>query len=122
VVWDADDALAGLLRCGRLAAFAANTDLLAGSYSSAVNWWQQALGELAPDATKQRAVVLLDLASAHAPADIEYAATLTLQACKLLQADFYCAVRADCGCPPLWRVLGMRPRWRNRVHALPVNL
>jgi hypothetical protein len=33
VVRDADDAL----------------DLLAGSYSSAVNWLQQALGELAPD-------------------------------------------------------------------------
>jgi hypothetical protein len=30
---------------GRLAAFAGNT----GSYSSAVNWLQQAVGELAPD-------------------------------------------------------------------------
>jgi hypothetical protein len=36
---------------GRLAAFSGNTDLLADSYSSAVNWLQQAVGELAPDAT-----------------------------------------------------------------------
>jgi hypothetical protein len=87
-----------------------------------VNWLQQALGELAPDATKQRAVVLLDLASAHAPADTEYATTLTLQACELLQADFDAAAYERM--PVRTALAGSRhaAALEDRVHALPVNL
>lgn len=70
----------------RLAAFAGNAELLAGRHESATRWLDRSLGELDldPQAGKQRAVVLLDLAAAHAPTDVDHAATLAHQACDML--------------------------------------
>jgi transcriptional regulator with XRE-family HTH domain len=73
----------------RLAGFAGNTDLLAMRHSAAVEWLNQALEELEPRASKQRAVLLLDLAAAHAPDDPDHAVELAVQACDVLESDFY---------------------------------
>lgn len=72
----------------RFAGFAGNTALLAGKHAEAVTWLQQALDALGPD-TKQRSVVLLDLAAAHAADEPEQALTLAIEACDHLERDYY---------------------------------
>lgn len=73
----------------RLAGFAGNAELLAGRHDAAVRWLSQALDGLDGQADKQRAVLLLDLAAAHAPADADHAATLASSACDILESNFY---------------------------------
>lgn len=73
----------------RLAGFAGNAELLAGHHDSAARWLGRALEQLDPQATKQRAVLLFDLAAAHAPSDADHAASLAQQACGVLESSFY---------------------------------
>src|SRR6266540_2918490 len=73
----------------RLAGFAGNAELLAGRHSSAVRWLTQAVDQLDANSTKQRAVLLFDLAAAHAPADPEQAAEIAHDACSILETTFY---------------------------------
>ncbi|OLT45215.1 hypothetical protein BJF85_02185 [Saccharomonospora sp. CUA-673] len=68
----------------RLASFAGNAELLAGRHEAAARWLDRSLAELDPQADKQRAVVLLDLAAAHAPTDAEHAASFAHRACDML--------------------------------------
>lgn len=75
----------------RLAAFAGNAELLAGQHEAAARWLDQSLADLDPQADKQRAVVLLDLAAAHAPTDADHAVTLAHQACDMLDDHPYSA-------------------------------
>lgn len=73
----------------RLAGFAGNAELLAGHHDSAARWLTKALDGLAPDSAKQRAVLLFDLAAAHAPGAADHAATLAQQGCTVLESSFY---------------------------------
>lgn len=68
----------------RLAGFAGNALLLAGNHRAAALRLHQALNGLSVDASKQRAVVLLDLAHAQASTDAEQALNTARQACDLL--------------------------------------
>lgn len=84
-----DPAWLDFFDAARLAGFAGNTELLAGRNDAAARWLGQALEQLDERGTKQRAVLLFDLASAHAPADADHAADLAQQACGILETSFY---------------------------------
>lgn len=73
----------------RFAGFAGNTALLAGEFDAAIDWLQQSLDGLGTDNGKQRAVLLLDLAAAHAGDSPEHAVDLAIQACEILERDYY---------------------------------
>lgn len=73
----------------RLAGFAGNALLLAGDHDAAARRLQQSLDGLHDEATKQQAVLLLDLATAQAATDAEQALATALQACDLLSREPY---------------------------------
>jgi hypothetical protein len=73
----------------RLASFTGQAQLLAGRYAEAAVSLEDALAGLDPNATKQRAVVLFDLASAHAAEDAEQAAHDVNQAFDALEQGWY---------------------------------
>ncbi|MGB3441113.1 MAG: helix-turn-helix transcriptional regulator [Actinophytocola sp.] len=78
----------------RLEGFAGNTLLLAGRNREAAARLQNALDNLAETATKQKAVLLFDLAVAHAPTDAEHAVATVRQACDLIgQAPYSTALQ-----------------------------
>jgi hypothetical protein len=112
----------GRLVCrDRLPGFAGNTDLVAGRYASAVTWLTEALDLLAPQAVKQRAVLLLDLAAAHAFDDPDHAITLALQGCDVLESEWY--VTAYQRLPAVRAALepsGRAAQLTERVRALPL--
>ncbi|NRN65762.1 XRE family transcriptional regulator [Kibdelosporangium sp. 4NS15] len=68
----------------RLDGFAGNTLLLADQHRAAAARLQQAIDGLAVTATKQRAVLLFDLAAAQAPIDAEEALATASRACDVL--------------------------------------
>ena len=105
----------------RLAGFAGNTDLLARRHSSAVEWLNQALHQLEARASKQRTVLLLDLAAAHAPDNPDHAVDLAVQACDVLESDFYKTAYERI--PSVRAALagaGRATRLLERVRALPL--
>jgi hypothetical protein len=73
----------------RFAGFAGNTALLAGQFDAAIRWLQESLNGLGAGGGKQRAVLLLDLAAAHAAESPEHAVDLAIQACEILERDYY---------------------------------
>lgn len=73
----------------RLAGFAGYSQLVAGNYGEATRNLRQSLDELDPKATKQRAVVLFDLAAAYAHDDAAHAAMLANTALDLLETAWY---------------------------------
>ena len=73
----------------RLAGFAGQAQLLAGRYATAATSLEQALANLDSRASKQRAVILFDLATAHAAEDPERAASDVQQALDALETDWY---------------------------------
>jgi tetratricopeptide (TPR) repeat protein len=73
----------------RLAGFTGQAQLLAGRYADAAVSLEDALAGLDPKATKQRAVVLFDLAAAHAAEDAERAAHDVNQAFDTLEQGWY---------------------------------
>jgi hypothetical protein len=73
----------------RLPGFAGYCQLVAGKPAEAATTLQTALASLDSRATKQRAVILLDLALAHAAQDAEQAAALAGQALDVLEKDWY---------------------------------
>lgn len=73
----------------RLAGFAGNAELLAGRHESAIRWLTRALDQPDGRETKQRAVLLFDLATATAPVDADHAADHAHQACAILESTFY---------------------------------
>jgi len=73
----------------RLAGFAGNALLLAKNHDEAAGRLTQSLDELPSEATKQQAVLLLDLATAQAATDAEQALATAHQACDLLNNDPY---------------------------------
>lgn len=84
-----DPAWLDFFDAARLAGFAGNAELLAGRHDSATRWLGKALDQLDGHGTKQRAVLLFDLAAAHAPSDADHAAELAHQACGILESSFY---------------------------------
>ncbi|MEC3978907.1 helix-turn-helix transcriptional regulator [Amycolatopsis sp. H20-H5] len=68
----------------RLDGFAGNALLLAGRNREASGRLQNALDNLAETATKQKAVLLFDLAAAYASTDAEHAVATVRQACDLV--------------------------------------
>lgn len=78
----------------RLDGFAGNALLLAGRNREAAGRLQNAVDNLAETATKQKAVLLFDLAAAHAPTDAERAVATVRQACDLVgQAPYSTALQ-----------------------------
>lgn len=75
----------------RLAAFAGQTYLLAEKPDLAVPYLHQALDSLAPEASKQRPVIQLDLAAALAFNDADHAAAVAFQALEALAKSPYAA-------------------------------
>ncbi len=73
----------------RFAGFAGNTALLAGRFDDAIAWLQQSLESLGADSGKQRSVLLLDLAAAHAAESPEHAVDLAIEACDQLERAPY---------------------------------
>lgn len=73
----------------RLSGFAGNAQLLIGQSAVAATHLGQALEGLAPEATRQRAVLLFDLAMASAASDAEEAATHGAAALEVLASDWY---------------------------------
>jgi hypothetical protein len=73
----------------RFAGFAGNTALLSGSYKEAAGWLEKSLDDLNTDSSKQRSVLLLDLAAAHAADEPEHALELAIEACDHLEQDYY---------------------------------
>lgn len=73
----------------RLAGFAGNAELLAGRNESAARWLTKALDNLDDNGARQRAVVLFDLAAAHASSDADHATALAHDACTILESNFY---------------------------------
>ncbi len=73
----------------RLASFLGYSQLVAGRAADAQASLQQALEQLDERAGKQRTVVLLDLATAHATADPAHGLTLAGRALDLLEHDPY---------------------------------
>ena len=73
----------------RLDGFAGNALLLADRNREAAGRLQSALDNLADTATKQKAVLLFDLAAAHAPTDAELAVATVRQACDLIEQAPY---------------------------------
>lgn len=105
----------------RLAGFAGNTELLANRHNSAAGWLDQALEQLDPRAVKQRSVLLLDLAAAHAPDEPDHAVELAVQACDVLESEFY--VTAYHRIPAVRKALagaGQANRLVERVRELPL--
>jgi len=78
----------------RLDGFAGNALLLAGRNREAAGRLQNAVDNLAETATKQKAVLLFDLAAAHAPTDAERAVATVRKACDLVgQAPYSTALQ-----------------------------
>ncbi|WP_409495982.1 hypothetical protein [Amycolatopsis sp. cmx-11-12] len=75
----------------RLDGFAGNTLLLAGQNRLAAARLEQAVDGLAETATKQRAVLLFDLATAQAPVDADQALATAQQACDVVGRVPYAA-------------------------------
>ncbi|MFC4627829.1 helix-turn-helix domain-containing protein [Promicromonospora alba] len=75
----------------RLAGFAGNAELLAGKPATAATWLGRALDELDDKATKQRTVLLLDLAAAHRTLDADQGAAYADEALTLLETEPYSA-------------------------------
>lgn len=73
----------------RLAGFAGNAELLAGRHDSAARLLTRALDQPDGRGTKQRAVLLFDLAAATARTDAAHAADFAHQACEILESTFY---------------------------------
>ena len=73
----------------RLASFLGYSQLIAGRTTEAVVSLQRALDQLDDRASKQRSVVLLDLAAAHATTDAEHGMTLAAQAFDQLEREPY---------------------------------
>jgi transcriptional regulator with XRE-family HTH domain len=73
----------------RLASFLGYSQLIAGRTGEAVKSLHRALDQLDDRASKQRSVVLLDLAAAHASTDAEHAMTLASQAFDQLEREPY---------------------------------
>jgi hypothetical protein len=73
----------------RLCGFAGNALLLAGKHKAAAVQLQDALEGLGDGATKQRAVLLFDLAVSHAATDAAHALATAQRACELLSEDSY---------------------------------
>ena len=73
----------------RLAGFTGQAMLIADRRADAVAALETALAGLAGNAVKQRAVLLADLAAAHAPDDAERAAGLASEAVDVLERDWY---------------------------------
>ncbi|TKG58466.1 MULTISPECIES: helix-turn-helix domain-containing protein [Pseudonocardiaceae] len=75
----------------RLAGFAGNAELLAGRHKSASRWLQQAIENLPQSESKQRTVLLFDLALAAIPNDPDKGASLVHSACEELERNPYAA-------------------------------
>ncbi|WIV60694.1 hypothetical protein [Amycolatopsis nalaikhensis] len=73
----------------RLDGFAGNALLLAARHRDAACRLEGALGNLADTATKQKAVLLFDLATAQAPTDAERALDTVRQACDIVSHSPY---------------------------------
>jgi transcriptional regulator with XRE-family HTH domain len=73
----------------RFAAFAGHANLLLGRAHDARIPLEVSLAELGPEATKQKAVVLADLAASHVDDDLEAACGLTGQALDQLSTSWY---------------------------------
>jgi transcriptional regulator with XRE-family HTH domain len=73
----------------RFAGFAGHTNLLLGRAEEARQPLQQSLDRLAPDAAKQRSVILADLAATYIEEDVEAACALTTQALEQLGDTWY---------------------------------
>jgi hypothetical protein len=73
----------------RFASFAGYVQLLAGDARTAALTLENALALLPSSGTKQRSVLLLDLATARASTDPDHAVELASQAVNLLQAIWY---------------------------------
>ncbi|WP_152610900.1 hypothetical protein [Amycolatopsis sp. MJM2582] len=103
----------------RFAGFAGNTALLAGRFDEAIAWLQQSLESLGADSGKQRSVLLLDLAAAHASKSPEHAVELAIKACdQLEQAPYRMAVAR---LPRVHAALSTAPTGRrlvDRTHEL----
>jgi transcriptional regulator with XRE-family HTH domain len=72
----------------RLASFRGYAEMLSRQ-TGAIDTLNSALANLGPEATKQRAVVLMDLAAAHGQHDAEHAVELAVQALDILDSDYY---------------------------------
>jgi len=107
----------------RLASFLGYSQLVAGRTADAQASLQLALEQLDERAGKQRTVVLLDLATAHAVADPAHGMTLAGQALDLLEHEPYAAA---CGrIPELRQALDGTPQAHmldERVRALPAAI
>ena len=73
----------------RFAGFAGHANLLLGRTDQARTPLEASLAELDPQASKQRAVVLADLAASHVDDDLEAACGLTSQALDQLSDSWY---------------------------------
>jgi transcriptional regulator with XRE-family HTH domain len=73
----------------RFAGFAGHANLLLGRTAEARLPLQASLAQLSPEAAKQRAVVLADLAASHVDDDLEAACGLTAQALDQLSDSWY---------------------------------
>jgi hypothetical protein len=91
----------------RLAGFAGNTLFLAGQHRAAASRLQEFLDGLADGASRQRAVLLFDLATAQAPGDAEQASATAQHACHVLGRDYYATALKRV--PDVRRALGDTP-------------
>jgi transcriptional regulator with XRE-family HTH domain len=73
----------------RLAGFAGYASLTLGRMSSARAALEDSLAHLAPEAAKQRAVILADLAATYTGDDVEEACTMTSRALGQLRESWY---------------------------------
>jgi len=112
-----DPAWLDFFDASRLDGFAGNALLLAGRNREAADRLQDALDNLAETASKQKAVLLFDLAAALAPTDAEHAVATVRQACDVVsQAPYSTAlqrvpdVRAALSTTPYVRELDERVR------------
>lgn len=104
----------------RLAGFLGYSQLVLGRTGEAVHSLERALAQLDDRAGKQRSVVLLDLAAAHAATDAEHAMALAEQAFDQLEREPY--VMAHDRIPALQRALHGTMQQRaldERARALP---
>ncbi|MGH2350416.1 MAG: helix-turn-helix domain-containing protein [Chloroflexota bacterium] len=105
----------------RLASFLGYSQLVAGRTDEAVASLHLALDQLDDRAGKQRSVVLLDLAAAHAATDAEHGMDFAAQAFDQLEREPYGTAHGRI--PALRRVLEGTPQARvldERVRALPI--
>lgn len=106
----------------RLAGFLGYSQLVAGRTHEASSSLERALAQLDDRAGKQRAVVLLDLATAYAATDLEHGMALAEQAFDQLEREPYAT--AHDRIPALRRALHGAPEQRvldERVRALPTS-